>query len=146
VGHVLLDEEAPGLADRLGQLQLEQRRRILAQVCRLASQTIDCLEPEDHALLGALSQDGALSGGQVAEAQRRAEAADDQYLTLQEEGAPESQWTCLFEKARLLTAISYGFRGDSADDTADAMYELSKTREDPSAIFDLVESMIAGGS
>jgi len=69
-----------------------------------------------------------------------AETADDKYFSLQESNRPENEWLNWFYKARLLTAIARSFSGDSWQDAADAVYELSKSRKDPSPIFALIEA------
>ena len=138
----VLDQEAKGLADKLRSLSLENRRRILAEASKLASESIKDLEPRAYALLKAISDNNMLSEAQVAEARSLAESADERYLALQEEQAPESEWLNWFSKARLLTAMAAGFGGSSWSDTADAVYELSKTRDDPSQIIAFTESKV----
>jgi hypothetical protein len=138
----ILDHEAPGLSDRFRALSLEQRRRIIAKASRLASESISDLEPAVEELLKAASSGNALFPAQVAEAQSRAEAADERYFDLRELGRSDPEWLNWFYKARLLTALATGFGGESWSDTADAVYELSKSRDDPSAIFALVVSEI----
>lgn len=123
----ILNQEAPGLADCLQSLTLEQQRRIVAKACVLASQAIVDLELEVRDLLRTMTGDNALSKVQVAEAKTLATSADDRYFTLQEQGALEAVWLNWFGKARLLTAIWNGFGGTSWKDTADAIYELTKT-------------------
>jgi hypothetical protein len=134
----ILDLEAPGLSDRLRALSLNQRRRIVAKASRLASESISDLEPAVQNLLAAASSGHALSRTQVAETQSRAQAADERYFDLRERGRSDSEWLNWFYKARLLTALATGFGGESWSDTADAVYELSKSRSDPSAIFAFV--------
>ncbi len=138
----VLDQEAKGLAWKLRSLSLENRRHILAEAFKLASETITGLEPAVHVLLKAISDSNMLSETQVAEAKSLAETADERYLNLQEEQAPESEWLNWFSTARLLTAIAKGFGGSSWNDMADAVYELSKTRDDPSEIITFIESRI----
>jgi hypothetical protein len=138
----ILDQEAPGLSDRFRALSLEQRRRILAEASRLASESISDLEPAVQDLLKAAASGNALFRTQVAEAQSRAEAADERYSDLRERGRSGQEWLNWFYKARLLTALAAGFGGESWSDTADAVYELSKSRSDPSAIFAFVASEI----
>jgi hypothetical protein len=92
--------------------------------------------------LKAASSGNALLRTQVAEAQSRAEAADQRYLDLRERGRSDREWLNWFYKAGLLTALAAGFGGASWSDTADAVYELSKSRSDPSAILALVASEI----
>jgi hypothetical protein len=138
----ILDQEAPGLSDRFRALSLEQRRRILAKASRLASESIADLEPAVQDLLQAASSRNALSRTQVVEAQSRAEAADERYFDLRERGRPDREWLNWFYKARLLTALAAGFGEESESDAADAVYELSKSRSDASAILALVASEI----
>jgi hypothetical protein len=137
----ILDQEAQGLADKLRPLSLGERRRILSSACQLASQTVRSVEPRVRELLQAASTN-VLSPAQIAEAKSLADLADEQYLTLQNQEAQEAEWLNWFSKARLLTAISIGFAGYSWNETADAVYELCKTRDDPSEIISLIESEI----
>ena len=90
----------------------------------------------------AASSANGLSRTQVAEAQSRAEAADERYFDQRERGRPDGEWLNSFYKARLLTALAAGFGGESWSDTADAVYELSKSRSDASAILALVAADI----
>jgi hypothetical protein len=138
----ILDQEAPGLSDRLRALSLEQRRSIIAKASRLASESISDLEPAVQDLLKTSSSGHALVRTQVAEAQSRAEAADERYFDLRERGRPDGEWLNWFYKARLLTALAAGFGGESWSDAADAVYELTKSRSDPAAIVALVASEI----
>ncbi|HLY98236.1 MAG TPA: hypothetical protein VKT33_04140 [Candidatus Angelobacter sp.] len=134
----ILDQEALGFADKLQRLSLEQRRRILSTVCQLASQTVRNTDPHFQELVKAAAT-GVLSQAQIAEAGLLADLADEQYLALQNNGAVEAEWFNWFSKARLLTAIAAGFGGDSWSDTADAVYELCRTRDDPSEILKQIE-------
>ncbi|HEV8486393.1 MAG TPA: hypothetical protein VGV87_22810 [Blastocatellia bacterium] len=138
----VLDQEAEGLANRLRSLTLEERRRVLAKSCLLACETIFALEPAVLDLLNSISVENAISQNQIVWATSLAHAADEEYITLRERGASEAEWLNSFAKARLLTAIAGGFSGNLWTDTADAIYELCKTRDDPSSIINLVESEI----
>ena len=142
----ILDQEAPGLSERLRPLSLRGRRRIVANACKTASETIYDLDARVQYLLKLIVSDHALSEAQVAEANSLAEAADERYFDLQAQNRPKNEWIGWFFKARLLTGIAAGFGGESWTDTADALYELSKTRDDASAIFALVDSDISAAS
>ena len=137
----ILDQEAHGLTGKLQRLSLDQRRRILSAACQLASQTVGGVEPRFQELVKAAER-GVLSQAQITEARLLADLADEQYFTLQNNGAAEAEWLSWFSKARLLTAIAAGFGGDSWSDTADAVYELCRIRDDPSEILNLIESLL----
>jgi hypothetical protein len=139
-GSHLLDREAPGLTEKLRSLSADNRRRILTKIIQVASETIVNVEPAVELLLMAIASNQSLSEMQVAESNSLAEAADEQYFTLQGRNRPENEWLPWFFKARLLSGIAAAFGGDSANDAADAVYELSKSRRDASSIFAAVES------
>ena len=135
----ILDQEAPGLAERLRLLPLESRRRVLARCCRRASEAITDLELAICNILKTISGDSVLSEVQIAEARNLADAADEQCRILQQQGWAATEWLNWCAKARLRTAIACGFGGTSWSDTADAVYELSKTQDDPAEILALVD-------
>jgi hypothetical protein len=138
--HILLDQIAPRLADKLGRLPLDKSLRIVAQACGLASRTVPGLEPSAQELLDAIVTPEGLSEAQKVRAGELATAADDRYFTLKEQGAPQSEWSAWFEKARLLSAVSNAGAARTGDDILDAVYELCHSREDPSEIIAMIES------
>src|SRR5690348_15895566 len=98
----ILDQQAPGLSDRLRALSLEQRRSIIAKASRLASESISNLEPAVQELLTAASSGNALFRTQVAQAQSRAVEADERYFDLREREVSDRERLNWFYKARLL--------------------------------------------
>jgi hypothetical protein len=142
--NVLLDQKAPGLAKRLTLLPVEARRSILARACLIAGEYVVGLEPAVRDLLNSLKTNRLLSENEVAKAVSLAEAADAKYLELRAQGAEKDKDGVLkfFSEARLLTAMSTGFGGTSPQDSADAVYELCKTCDDPSALIRSIESDI----
>ncbi len=138
----ILDQDAPGPSEGLRSLSSEDRRRILEKACQFAGEAICGLELPTRDLLETISRHYALSDTKVAEAKSLAEAADEQYFSLKSSGRDPSEWRAWFCKARLLTAIAVGFGGESWNDAADAVYELCKSRDDPTEIIALVESGI----
>ena len=138
----ILDKEAKGLAEKLRFLPLKQRRQIIAKACNLASQTIVDLETQIQSLLKAINENNSLSDAQIQEAKLLIDKADEQYFTLQENGADEAERLNWFSKARLLTSIATGFGGTTWENTADAIYELCNTTDNPAMIIKLVESEI----
>ena len=70
-----------------------------------------------------------------------ADDADDIYLQLQEAGDVEKSLS-YFTKARLLTAVVKAFEGRTLEGSADVVYELCKTQNDPSDLVAFVESEI----
>jgi hypothetical protein len=137
-----LDQEAPGLAKKLASLSFEARRSILAGACLIAGEYVVDLEPAVRGLLDSLKTNRLLSEDEVAKAVSLAEGADAKYLELHAQGADKDRVLNSFSQARLLTAMSIGFGGTSPRDSADAVYELCKTCDDPSAIVRSIESDI----
>jgi len=138
--HVLLDQIAPGLGQKLELLPLAKSRRIVARACDYASRRFVGLEPPVRELLKAISTGNGLSETEAAEARALAAAADDHYFTLKDHGAPEIEWSMWFEKARLLTAVAHAGGAGGTDDVLDAVYELCFTCDNPSEILALVQS------
>jgi hypothetical protein len=91
-------------------------------------------------LLESLRIHGTLSEAEVRTAASLAEAADAKYSELQKLDADPTEILKWFSTARLLTAMAVGFRGTQTKDGADALYELSKTCDDPSELIKAVES------
>jgi hypothetical protein len=135
----ILDDEAKGLAEKLQLLPFEQRKQIIARTCIAASQDIINVEPKIQNLLTTINAYNSLSKSQLEEAKLLADYADEQYFLLQEKGTTDSDWLNWFSKARLLTAIAIGFESSSWKNTADAIYELCKTTDNPSKIVSIVE-------
>jgi hypothetical protein len=140
--NALLDQEAPGLAKKLASLSLEARRNILARACLIAGEYLIDLKPAVRDLLNNLKTNRLLSEDEVAQAVSLAEAADAKYLELLAERADKNRALKFFSEARLLMAVSTGLRGTSPQDCADAVYELCKTCDDPSALIRSIESDI----
>jgi hypothetical protein len=140
--NVLLDQDAPRLAKKLASLPLEARRSILARACLIAGENVVDLEPAARDLLDRLKTNRLLSEDEVAKAVSLAEAADAKYLELRAQGVDKDRVLTFFSEARLLTALSIGFGGASPQDSADAVYELCKTCDDPSALVRSIESDI----
>jgi hypothetical protein len=140
----MLDQVIPGLTNTLRTLPLEQWRHVVAKASESLSRSIDGLEPAVRAWLASAVAQNALSAEQVAEARAYAEAADDRYFTLQEQGADQLEWRNWFAKARLATALADAFGGTQWDNAADALYELCFVDEDKSAAIALIESAFRG--
>lgn len=136
----ILDQEAPGLADRLRSLDSQVSREILVRACIFASETLGEPEARVHSLLNDLRNNKMLTSLQAVEAASLAEAADSKYFALQREGASVEEWSKWFSLARLLTAISISFREMPHCDAADAVYELCHTQDDASALINLIQS------
>lgn len=138
----ILDQDAPGLADKLATLSLEQRRLVLAKTCRFASELIEGVEPEVSFLVEAVARELSLPEADVTRAQTLAEAADERYFTLQEVGAPESVWLPWFFKARLLTGIAIGFGDETWTNAVSSVYEFSNTTDDPRQVLYFVQTIV----
>jgi len=141
----ILHQVAPGLADELKAIPIQERRRIVGKACTFVGEGLQDLGPEIQDLLTTIAAENSLSDTQVEMARTLAEAADERYFALQEQGAAEAVWTEWFYKARLLTALWNGFNGTSWSDSADAIYELSATRHAPSDLIALVRREINSG-
>lgn len=137
----ILDQTAPGLAEKLQMLSTEQRRRALLTVCKAVCRRISDLEPDVLTLLEKASVSTSISPDMVVHAQKYAELSDDRYFTLQEKGEPESVWSNWFSKARLGTAIAKVL-GTTWEDSANAAYELCFVGDDKHGIVTLLRSAI----
>lgn len=113
----ILNNEAEGIAERLEFLTPERRRSIVADACKLAGEGLGSVEPEIQDILTTVYETHSLSESQIEEAGSLADAADDRYFTLQEEGMPEGVRVGWFSKARLLGALATGFEGTSWEST-----------------------------
>jgi hypothetical protein len=138
----VLETVVPGLVQRLATLSLEQRRRIIAIACDVASRGMPNLEPAVQRLLRLIKERHALSDSEVVEARMLGEAADERYFTLQEGDAERAVWLEWFYKARLLLGIAQGFGKNSWHDSGEAIYQFCNARPDPSDIVRCVESEI----
>jgi hypothetical protein len=135
----ILDQQAPGLTEKLAKLLVSQRRQLVAKVCELASRAMPDPGPEVRLLLETISRDNFLPAVRVTEVRSMAEAADNLYLAQREQGMDRQVWLKSFSQARLLTAVANEFGGSSWQDTADALYELFHTQDDPTALITLAE-------
>jgi hypothetical protein len=140
--HTLLEQEAPGLFRRLERLSPAGRRSAIAEGSVAVAQALPELPSSLRRLVELLSTNGELSSGEVASARSLAEAADEEYFLLQDQG---DQRLALkrFSEARLLTALTSGFGELSVHDCADAVYELCKATDDPSLAIGAIEAAIA---
>lgn len=120
--------------DKIKNLSPEQRRRVVARTALKLSESVKGLESSVRVLITAASDNNFLSLDQIAELRSYAEAADDRYLTLQEQDASESKWTEWFAKARLATGLADIFFDASANKTSEAMYELCFVIDDKVAV------------
>ncbi len=136
----LLDQDAPGLANKLLSLSPGRRRKIFTKACLHASGPFNDLEGDARNLLENLKMNGTLSLEDVRVAESVAENADAKYLELQTRSVDETNMLKSFSQARLFTAMAIGFGGSQPEDFADAMYELFKSSDDPSAVIKVVEA------
>jgi hypothetical protein len=94
------------------------------------------LDAKTRALLDKMRSGGELSPHEALSAMRLSEAADDRYLTLQEQGAPAEVWEKWFSLARLLRGIAVGFGAAHREDIADAIYEIAKSVDNSARLFE----------
>ncbi|HEV8379259.1 MAG TPA: hypothetical protein VGP99_10445 [Tepidisphaeraceae bacterium] len=138
----ILDQDSPGLATKIEALPLSQRRNLVAVGLRVAMQPFGNLEPSISSLVQTAIENKALSEAQVAEARLLEEWADDKYFSLRADGVAEAIWLEWYYKSRLVAGVVSGFGGTSWSETADALYELCLTRDDPSDILEAVWSVV----
>lgn len=138
----LLDHEAPGLSRRLDSLSSEARRRVLANACIAAAERLQITDQRIAELLASLRSGGELSRQQASAALSLSEEADDEYLALQAQGATLLEYSKPFAVARLLRGMGVAFGAAPSQGAADAVYELTKTQDDPSEIVKSIESDI----
>jgi hypothetical protein len=138
----ILDQKAKGLADELQHLSLEQRRLLLASAVGFVSRNLADADVAGRDIVNEVLKKRTLSEEQVRKAKSLADKADDHYLVLQQEGAPEAEWSRWFSQARLLAGIAAGFGGEAWADTADAIYELCCSLQNPSELIALIQSQI----
>lgn len=137
--NVLLDQDAPGLADKLELLPLEVRRNILTQACLAASECLTGLEPPVQNLLRSLEANRVLTPNEVTEARRLADTADAAYLEL-DQAADHDKALKFFSEARLLSAMALCFGRAAPRDTTEGVYEICKTCDDATNLIRLIES------
>ena len=143
--NVLLDQDAPGLADKLELLPLEVRRNIITQACLVASDCLTDLEPAVQNLLRSLEANQVLSPDEVTEARRLADAADAAYLEL-DQAADHDKALKIFSVARLLSAMALCFGREAPRDATEAVYEICKTCDDATRLIRLIESDVSSAA
>jgi hypothetical protein len=138
--HPLLDQEAPGLSDRLAALPFERQQEIIGRASVIVAKHIGKLEQPIQRLIDKLSTAKILSSADAVKAQALADAADDEYFELQERDPDGERALRRFSEARLLTAIATVFSGRSPIDAADAAYELCKACDDSTVALAAIEA------
>jgi hypothetical protein len=136
----ILDQEAPGLAKRLGTLAPATQRAILGRASLFTAAKMPDLSTGTSLLLDALRSEGELSNEQAKAALSLSEMADDKYLELQEKGVSDAECGKVFSEARLLRGIAVGFGASAQEDIADAVYELTKALDNPTETIRSIES------
>lgn len=134
----ILDQKAPGLSKQLSILSSDQRRRVVAKVCKIVSESVSELEPRLKALIQLAADTNVLSTDQVKELRLYAENADKRYFSLQEEGVDKRVWKIWFAKARLATALADGFVSEDWEATAQAVYETCFIEDTEESAINLV--------
>ncbi|MCP3939446.1 MAG: hypothetical protein GY708_29215 [Actinomycetia bacterium] len=137
----LLDQEAPGIFNRLESASQEERRRAIVVACSAVANSLSGLQPEIRRLVQSLVDRGGLSQQDLDIAHSLAQKADDEYFDLQERGKDELALQ-RFSEARLLTAITTDLTSASLASSAEAVYELCMVFDDPSIVVaSLVEAI-----
>ena len=138
----LLEQTAPGLPGKLRSLPPPQRRRVLVKACMELGRSLPDLDPSIEALIQSGLESLNLSSQQVAQFGDYAEAADERYFELREQGADEAIWKNWFAKARLATALAGIFAGDELEAAENAAYELCFVEDNNARAIGLIESAI----
>jgi hypothetical protein len=139
----ILDQDAPGLAQRLRAVRPELQHRIVTRASLVTAEKLAGLHKTTSEVLAELQSQGKLSSERAKSVMALSEAADDKYFDLQGQGAPEQEWGRLFSEARLLRGIAVGFGASPQEDIADAVYELIKAQDNPAATLQAIESELA---
>jgi hypothetical protein len=129
----IVENDAPGLSEKIRGLSVDQRRRALARACRAMAKQIPNLEPAISTLIEAAVNDNALSPQQVAQARTYAEMADERDSAEEDERGGEQVANNWFANARVATALENAFGGTKWTDAADAAYELCCALDDQRA-------------
>ena len=137
--HTLLDREAPGLFPKLERASLDERRRAIAAGVFAVAEILGDLPAAVRNLVERAHSTHGLSLQEIESAWSLAETADEEFIDLQETGEVQSALR-RFSEARLVTALAAGFGGTSANDAADAIYELCKATDSPSIVVESIET------
>lgn len=137
-----LDQNAPGLAQRLESLTARTRRAILSKACLRAASGVAGLEERTVELVRAIQSGGGLSLEQAKQAMSLADVADNKYFELHQRSAVAEVWLKVFSEARLLTGMAIAFGAVPTQGAADAVYELSKSCPDPESLLCFIDSEI----
>ena len=141
--HTLLEQEAPELTQKLKLLSPEKQQELLRKACYLVSQCLD-IEPPVQKLLDDLAAYTEPSPTKGVNAASLAEAADEEYLQLEEQKTDPEKALDLFSKARFLTAISIAFSSPTAISALDGIYELLKSCSDTQKLIEFLENSSRG--
>jgi hypothetical protein len=134
----ILDQEAPGLAERLRALEPANQRAVLVRVALFTAARLSGPGTGTSLLLEALRSHGELSAAETKSAMSLSELADEKYFQLQEKGRAECEKS--FFEARLLRGMAVGFGASAQGDIADAVYELAKATDDSAETIKFIES------
>ena len=133
--------EIAGLSRKLELLSAEERRRVIAASGLAVVKSLGDMPVPIRQLVERAHSACELSPQDVETARFLADAADEEYLDLQDRGE-EQLALKRFSEARLLTALATGFGGASANDSAEAIYELCKATDDPSIVINSIEAAV----
>ena len=140
----ILDQDAPGLAERLQATPAEIQRRIAARAALFTAEKLNDLHTTTIEVLDELRLRGTLSSERAKSVLVLSDRADDTYFELKERRAPEAEWGKLFSEARLLRGISVAFGASPPENIADAVYEFTKALDEPEAILRFIETELTG--
>jgi hypothetical protein len=138
----ILDQDAPGLANRLRGLKSENRHKVVVSASFFAARGMSDLGANTEALLDRMRACGEISAQEAESAIVLSGEADDRCFKLQEEGAPADVWGKSYSLARLLRGIGVGFGGEPKEDIADAIYEIAKSVDNSAGLLEHIASEI----
>jgi len=119
-----LDSRSPELAGDFRAASEAARRKAASIASEMAVSATDLESDDAEQALQLLRRGDAVGQTLVERLRRTAEALDDEYLTLDEEGGQASKWRALevFWRARAASALALAARG-GANDLHESIYE-----------------------
>lgn len=138
----VLDQDAPGLAERLRTLPAEIQQDLLAKACLRTAEGADYSDPIVTECLAELRSRGALSERLAAAAVSASKRADEQYIAATAQTTSGHESLRIFSVARLLRAMGIAFGAVPDEGPADAVYELTRAVDDPSTVIGSIQSGI----
>jgi hypothetical protein len=127
----ILDIEMPGIVQQLRLMPNSRLRSILCHVLNTTANRLPVVEPEIWLIINDFCHKVEQVSHHRDSVRIFADRADETYFMMQEAGAQRAEWILWFYKARLASALCYCCDNISWREAASAIYELSKTYDDP---------------